>query len=258
MRLHATRQVIAEVDPDAGRRFAREAEQFRNDLRAAVEKSLILSPVIRVRDGTYHSFLPPAPYMRGPASRFMPANFGAQAFGMSMHTPGLYADAIRGAQQLVEFGLLPAGDPRVQGYLDVLEDRLLSENFKIRHALPGLRFRSKDWFSRSGWYYQCGLERDGEHPPPPGRSGLLSPHLAEPVRRGDQPRSVDVPRAHGRPPVHGQALRGGRVPGTLPPDAGDGGGRLAVAGPGDAAGVAGAGQEDLREERPHGLRHADL
>ena len=151
-------EAIAAVDRDSGRRFAHQAEQFRKDLRAAVERSLTLSPVIRVRDGTYHSFLPPAPYMRGPASRFMPAAFGAQAFNLSMHTPGLYADAIRGAQQLVEFGLLPADDPRVQGYLDVLEDRLLSENFKIPMRFPAYDSQ-KDWFSRSGWYYQCGLER---------------------------------------------------------------------------------------------------
>lgn len=75
-----------------------------------------------------------------------------------MHTPGLYADAIRGGQHIAEFCILPASDPRMQGYLDVLEDRLLSENFKI-----GVRFKDydpqKDWFSRSGWYYQCGLER---------------------------------------------------------------------------------------------------
>jgi hypothetical protein len=94
--------------------------------------------------------------MRGPASRFMPTNFSAA--GLPMHSPGLYPDAIRGGQYLVEFGILSADDPRVQGYLDVLEDRLLSENFKIP-----LRFKDydsqKDWFSRAGWYYQCGLER---------------------------------------------------------------------------------------------------
>ena len=151
-------EVIADVDPKAGRRFAEEARKFRKDLVAAVETSLTLSPVIRVRDGTYRSFLPPAPYMRGPASLFMTANFGARAFGMSMHTPGLYADAIRGGQHIAEFGLISSSDPRMQGYLDVLEDRLLSENFKIP-----LRFHDydsrKDWFSRSGWYYQAGLER---------------------------------------------------------------------------------------------------
>lgn len=149
-------EVIAEIDSEAGRRYAEEARSYRNDLLAAVEKSLTLSPVIRVRDGTYRSFLPPAAYVRGPASRFMPTNFSAA--GLPMHSPGLYADAIRGGQYLVELGILPADDPRVEGYLDVLEDRLLSENFKIP-----LRFSdydsTKDWFNRAGWYYQCGLER---------------------------------------------------------------------------------------------------
>jgi hypothetical protein len=149
-------EVMAEIEPEAARRFAEEGRAFRKDLLAAVEKSLTLSPVIRLRDGTYRSFLPPAPYMRGPASRFMPTNFSMA--GLPTHSPGLYADAIRGGQHLVEFGFLPPDDPRVQGCVDVLEDRLLSENFKI-----ALRFRDydpqKDWFSRSGWYYQCGLER---------------------------------------------------------------------------------------------------
>ena len=244
-------EVIAAVDPEAGRRFAKEARDFRNDLLAAVEKSLTLSPVIRVRDGTYHSFLPPFPYLRGPASRFMPVEFGG------MHTPGLYPDAIAGAQSVADFRLLPAGDPRMQGYMDVLEDRLLSENFKLYLRFPDYD-PQKDWFSRSGWYYQPYAERTANHSFALGRSGLLLAHLAEPVRRAHQPGGMDVPRAHGRPPGHGQARRGGRLPGTLPPHAGDGGGRLALAGPGDAAGMAGAGQEDLREECPHGLRHAVL
>jgi hypothetical protein len=154
-------EVMAEIDPDKAEQYSEEARAFCKDLQAAVDKSLTLSPVIRVRDGTYRSFLPPAPYVRGPASRFMPANFGAQGFGMSMHTPGLYADAIRGGQYLVEFGLFPSNDPRREGYLDVLEDRLLSENFKIYVAFKDYDPR-KDWFSRAGWYYQCGLERTAD------------------------------------------------------------------------------------------------
>jgi hypothetical protein len=149
-------EVIAAIDADAARRFTEEGRAFHKDLLAAVEKSLTRSPVIRIRDGTYRSFLPAAPYMRGPASRFMPTNFSAP--GVPLHSPGLYPDAIRGGQHLVEFAFLAADDPRVQGYLDVLEDRLLSENFKILLRFPDYD-PQKDWFSRAGWYYQCGLER---------------------------------------------------------------------------------------------------
>ena len=114
-------EVIAQIDPQAGRRFAREAKGYRKALRAAVEKSLTLSPVIRVRDGTYRSFLPTAPYIRGTASRFMPVQFGAHAFGMAMHTPGLYTDVVLSRAEVPLFGLLPIDDPRIQGFIDVLE-----------------------------------------------------------------------------------------------------------------------------------------
>jgi hypothetical protein len=46
-------------------------------------------------------------------------------------------------------GLLSPDDVRVQGYLDVLEDRLLLENPYVGN---------RDWFA-AGWQYQGGLER---------------------------------------------------------------------------------------------------
>ncbi len=139
--------------------YQAEAAAYAKDILAAVEKSLTLSPVIRVRDGTYHSFLPPAPYMRGPASRFMPAAFGAA--NLCMHTPGLYADAIRGGVHFVDRSrLLPAGRsprariPRRVGRSAAFGEFQDSPAFSRRPTIP-----QKDWFSRSGWYYQCGMER---------------------------------------------------------------------------------------------------
>jgi hypothetical protein len=55
-------------------------------------------------------------------------------------------------------GLLSPGDPRVQGHLDVLEDRLLLENEKVAARTPGFD-AEKDWFANASWQYQCGLER---------------------------------------------------------------------------------------------------
>ena len=42
--------------------------------------------------------------------------------------------------------------------MDVLEDRMLSENFKLYLRFPDYD-PQKDWFSRSGWYYQPYAER---------------------------------------------------------------------------------------------------
>jgi hypothetical protein len=46
----------------------------------------------------------------------------------------------------------------VQGYLDVLEDRLLLENPKLADRTPGYD-PARHWFAHAGWQYQCGLER---------------------------------------------------------------------------------------------------
>lgn len=147
-------EALAELDPQAGQKYLAEAAAYAQDILAAAERSFVLSPVIRVRDGTYRSFLPPTPYMRGPASRSMPTSFGHPE-----HTPGLYPDAIRGGVHLANLsGLLPAADRRAQGMIDVLEDRLLLEHHRLPMRTPGYD-PEKHWLSHAGWYYQCGIER---------------------------------------------------------------------------------------------------
>jgi len=48
-----------------GAELQAEAEAYRRDLLAAVERTIALSPVVPVRDGTYHSVIPFACYVRG-------------------------------------------------------------------------------------------------------------------------------------------------------------------------------------------------
>jgi hypothetical protein len=54
--------------------------------------------------------------------------------------------------------LFTAADPRVQGHLDVLEDRLLLENEHVAEHTTNF-LADRDWFSSGSWQYQCGLER---------------------------------------------------------------------------------------------------
>ena len=249
-------EVIAEVDPEAGRRYAEEAGTFRKDLLAAVEKSLdAFAGDPRARRNL--PFLPAAGAVRARpgqpvhARQFRCGRSSAPCTRRGCTPTPSAADRSRRVRPL------PADDPRVQGYLDVLEDRLLSENFKIC-----LRFSDydpqKDWFSRSGWYYQCGLERTANIHLQQGRSGLFPPHLAEPVRRGDQSGSLDI-SANTRPrtivwtsPSRRRRFWNGS--GTCS----YGRRRLLMAGPGDAAGMARPGQEDLDEQRPDAIRHGGL
>jgi hypothetical protein len=139
-------ETLAEVDSAAGARLRKEAESYGRDLRAAVDRSITLSPVVPVRDGTFHSVVPFACYVRGQAT----GAWGWEREGSGGHVGPLYWDTVQSAAALISpAGLLPTKDPRVQGYLDVLEDRDLLEN-------PNAD--KKDWFD-AGWQYQGGLER---------------------------------------------------------------------------------------------------
>jgi hypothetical protein len=137
---------LSAVDPVAGAKLKVEAEAYRKDLREAVERSIALSPVVPVRDGTYHSVVPFACYVRGLAT----GAWGWQRDGSGSHVGPLYWDTVQTAAALISpAGLLPADDVRVQGYLDVLEDRVLLENQNVG---------DRNWF-QAGWQYQGGLER---------------------------------------------------------------------------------------------------
>jgi len=142
-RLAAT---VGEIDPEGGAKLRAEADAYGQDLRAAVDRSIALSPVVPVRDGTFHSVIPFACYVRGLAT----GPWGWKRDGSGEHVGPLYWDTVQSAAALISpAGLLPPNDVRVQGYLDVLEDRLLLENPRVGQ---------RDWFL-AGWQHQGGLER---------------------------------------------------------------------------------------------------
>jgi len=146
-------EMLALIEPDEGARMAAEAEAYRKDLLAAIDRSIALTPVVPVRDGSYRSFIPFAPYVRG---------FAAGTWGWRRcqgHVGAIYWDTVQSANPLISpSGLLSPHDRRVQGHLDVLEDRLLLENTKVNARTSGYD-PEKHWFAHASWQYQCGLER---------------------------------------------------------------------------------------------------
>jgi len=153
MGVNSMAEMLRQIDPSAGAKMAADARAYRDDLESSLDRSITLTPVVAVRDGTYHSFIPFAPYVRG---------FASGAWGWRRcqgHIGAIYWDTVQSAAPLISpAGLLAVGDPRVQGFLDVLEDRLLLENDKVAERTPGFD-ADRDWFARAGWQYQCGLER---------------------------------------------------------------------------------------------------
>jgi len=137
---------LCAIGHSEGPRLKREAEAYRKDLLAAVERSITLSPVVPVRDGTYHSVIPFGCYVRGLGT----GAWGWQREGSGAHVGPLYWETVQSAAALVSpAGLLSPDDVHVECYLDVLEDRLLLENPYVG---------GRPWFN-AGWQYQMGLER---------------------------------------------------------------------------------------------------
>ena len=133
------------IDPDGGAKLTAEAEAYRKDLRAAVERSIALSPVVPVRDGTFHSVIPFACYVRGLST----GAWGWQRDGSGAHVGPLYWETVQSAAALISpAGLLPPKDVRVQGYLDVLEDRLALGEPERRTAGTG---STPDGNTRAAW-----------------------------------------------------------------------------------------------------------
>ena len=64
--------VITEIDPRMGAELSAEADRYRRDILPVVEESLVLSPVIKTRNGTYRSFLPQGFQDRGPRAIALP------------------------------------------------------------------------------------------------------------------------------------------------------------------------------------------
>ena len=150
--------LLSLIDPQEGARMAAAGEAYRQDVVAALERSITLSPVVQVRDETYHSFIPAGPYVRGFTS-------GPWGWKRSRTFIGTTFDILL-TGQVVTAGLLEATDPRVQGFLDVLEDRLLLEIQDIRGKSKQARSNprlaaydpEKDWFSLGGFAYLLAIE----------------------------------------------------------------------------------------------------
>jgi len=151
---------LSHVNPQAGAELQAEAGRYRKDILNALDKAITLSPVMRTRDGMYHSFVPLGFQDHGPRSRVLPK--GTDLF---KHCGVWSSDIVASSASIeawLQSGLLSIDDPRLDGHFTVLEDVFLSQN-------PWLHKRKKDydpekdWFSNGGWGYQAGWERLPEY-----------------------------------------------------------------------------------------------
>ena len=234
-RLAAT---LSTIDPDGGAKLAAEAEAYRQDLRAAVDRSIALSPVVPVRDGTFHSVIPFACYVRGLST----GAWGWQRDGSGAHVGPLYWDTVQSAAALIS----PAGLLVAQGRAGAGISRRAGRS-RCSWRIPMSAIGT--WFD-AGWQYQGGLERTAN-------MHLAGDDIPVFLRSFLNCYAIDILPSDGyvfnEHAVHGppdkifeEAAFLERFRNLLVMEDG----QDAVAGPRHAAGVAGAGQEDQCKNAP--------
>ena len=122
--------------PDAAR-ITEDAENFRRDLLAGFEESMIRTPVVRLKDGTAVPHVPAHLHLRG------------RSFGWIRET-------LEGAIHLIHTGLIPADSQLATWILKDYEDNLyISEHYGYSGiSVPD---EEKYWFSRGGFSQQPNL-----------------------------------------------------------------------------------------------------
>jgi hypothetical protein len=152
-------EVIADVDPKMGADYAAEAEKYCKDILPVLEQSIVLSPVIRVRDGTSRSFHPQGFQDRGPLAQALPV--GANIYSHCGPYHADYCITAAAIEAWLRAGLLSVDDVRIDGHFDVLEDTFLLDHPWVRKRKKDYD-PEKDWFN-FGWSYQSGWERLPEY-----------------------------------------------------------------------------------------------
>jgi hypothetical protein len=148
-------EALGELDPAAGAELSAETERYGKDILAVLDRSILLSPVVRVRDGTCRSFMPQGFQHRGLMRQMFPPEALYRHCGPESNDIVCQGASL---EAMLRAGLCAADDPRIAGYFEVLEDIVLMDKRFAGRGNP--RYEAdRDWFMWAGTGYQAGWER---------------------------------------------------------------------------------------------------
>lgn len=125
---------LVDIGHPEGERLLKEAEEYGDDLRRGFTQSRILSPVVKLRDGTYIPHFPPRLYLRGRGL-------------------GWIRETLEGAIHLIRTGILDPCSQESTWIMKDYEDNLyISE--KYGYTVEDF---DRDWFSLGGFSMQSNL-----------------------------------------------------------------------------------------------------
>jgi len=107
---HELRQAIAEIDAAIGAHYAAEAAGYLHDFLPVLNESVVLCPVVLVRDGTYRSFIPQGFQDRGPLAQSLPEEANIYSHCGPYHADYVITSAA--IEAWLRAGVLSVDDPR--------------------------------------------------------------------------------------------------------------------------------------------------
>ncbi|MGQ9608750.1 MAG: hypothetical protein ACUVWN_05595 [bacterium] len=127
-------KALHDIGHPESERLLKEAEDFKQDLKAGFRESMILAPVVPLRDGTYIPHIPPRLYRRG------------RGFGWIRET-------LEGAIHLIRSEILDPWDAESTWIMKDYEDNLYISD-KFGYTVENFE---RDWFSLGGFSMQSNL-----------------------------------------------------------------------------------------------------
>jgi hypothetical protein len=129
--LRAAGEALADIDPPTSLRLAKEAAEYREDIRNAASRAMAITPVVPLRDGTWVPAIPPRTSLHG-------------------RDLGWIRNILYGSLTLVDCGVFAPNEPVATWILQDYEDNLFMAEDSM--AVP-----ERDWFSRGAITLQPNL-----------------------------------------------------------------------------------------------------
>jgi hypothetical protein len=129
--LREASKAVADLDPATGNRLAMEADHYREDIRNAAFRSMAVTPVAPLRDGTWVPVIPSRTHLHG-------------------RDVGWIRNILYGAQVLTDCGVFSPDEPVTSWIIHDLEDNLFM-------APDSFSVAEQDWFSRGAITLQPNL-----------------------------------------------------------------------------------------------------
>ena len=139
----------------------KEAQNYLEDMKRAVNRSSELSPVVRLRDNTYGPFVPTRVYQRlryfGPMLSEYYSRYGKDTTGTTrLYRLSATREVLYGPMVLITTGIIDPNDPLAGAILDDWEDNITLSS-SLGQQIHG-EVEDQYWFSRGGMVFQPNLQ----------------------------------------------------------------------------------------------------